>query len=227
MLNDQSEARPYETLRKEILSLDLMPGEPLTERGLEGRVGASRTPIRAALFRLENEGLTQRHGRGWRVSPIDLTEIRALAEYREAAETVVVRLVIERASDDDLDLLHHLVEGLTEDPDEISGERGLGAGTDFHLVLAQLSGNPFLAAAIADVMTRLTRTRYLEVRTPESRAQARHEHEQIAAAISARNTDLATTLVLAHGRDTIGRLLDVLKEERRKLRGRGFSIIES
>ncbi|TIU62283.1 MAG: GntR family transcriptional regulator, partial [Mesorhizobium sp.] len=43
-------------LREMILGLEIGPGERLTERWIESRFGASRTPVRAALLRLETEG---------------------------------------------------------------------------------------------------------------------------------------------------------------------------
>jgi DNA-binding GntR family transcriptional regulator len=73
----------------------------------------------------------------------------------------------------------------------------------------------------------LSRTRWLGVRTPQSRSDARDEHLQIIAAIRARDTDAAVALTVAHNRGTGDRLLSYLTEERRHLRGRGFSIIES
>ena len=92
-----AEPTPYTVLRSAILALELMPGEGLSERGLESMLNASRTPIRAALMRLANEGLTQRSGRGWQVSPIDLAEVRAVMEYREALVSAAVRLAVARA----------------------------------------------------------------------------------------------------------------------------------
>ncbi|RKR75783.1 GntR family transcriptional regulator [Frondihabitans australicus] len=225
-----TDTSPYDTLRGAILSLDLVPGERLSERGLESVVSASRTPIRAALLRLEADGLVQRVERGWRVAPIDLTEIRALAEYREAVETAAVRLSATRASDDELLGLRAVALELEVLGDHAALdplETGVRAGSEFHVVLARLSGNPFLGAAIADVMTRLTRTRYLEVRTPASRAAARDEHAAIVDALLARDGVLAASRVAAHIRGTSARLLDFLGEERRRLRGRGFAIVES
>ena len=59
-------------LREMVLSLYLGPGERLTERWLETQFQGSRTPIRAALLRLEAEDLVRRDGRNWVVAPIDL-----------------------------------------------------------------------------------------------------------------------------------------------------------
>ncbi|MFD4958465.1 GntR family transcriptional regulator [Microbacterium sp. NPDC058389] len=223
-MNAASDGGLYERLRTAILSLELTPGEGLSERGLESLLGASRTPIRAALMRLENEGLTQREGRGWQVAPIDLSEIRAVMEYREAVEAAVVEHVVERADDAELAALAALAHAHQRHDDE---EIGLRDGSDFHLALAGLSRNPFLAEAMANALTRLSRTRWLEVRTPESRAQARAEHMQIAAAVADRDAASARRLVVAHSRGTRDRLLASLEEERRRLRGRGVAIIES
>src|ERR1700733_1815652 len=67
----------HDQLREMILSLDIGPGERLTERWLETRFQGSRTPVRAALARLEGEGLVQRDGRNWIASPINLGELEA------------------------------------------------------------------------------------------------------------------------------------------------------
>jgi DNA-binding GntR family transcriptional regulator len=212
----------YGRLRTAILLLELVPGERISERSLESMLGASRTPIRAALMRLENEGLTQREGRGWKVTPIDLAEVRAIMEYREAVEVAAVRLAVERADDEELAALLTLAEAHGDDE-----ETGLRDFSDFHLALVRLARNQFLADGMDGALTRLARTRWLGVRTPQSRSDARDAHLQIVAAIRARDTDAAVALTVAHNRGTGERLLGYLTEERRRLRGRGFSIIES
>lgn len=219
-----SEHSAYDTLRTAILALDLVPGEKLSERGLESLLGTSRTPIRSALGRLEGEGLTQRVKRGWRVSPIDVSEIRAVMEYREAIEVAVVELALQRASDEELSDLGLIA---TAHHDLDNEEAGLRDGGDFHVALARLSGNHFMSEALSASLTRLSRTRWLEVRTSQSRALARAEHLEIIAALLTRDCELATSLVVAHSRGTRERLLNLLSDERQRLRGRGFAIIES
>lgn len=212
----------YENMRSAVLSLELIPGERLTERSLETTYGASRTPIRAVLMRLETEGLVKRDGRGWIVSPIDLSEISALAEFREAIERAAIRGVILRASDSDIDSLFELLESFREAASE---EDSLRAGGDFHLELAQLSGNRFFVDSIQGVMTRLARTRWLEVRTQEAREQAWLEHHEILEKIGERDVT-AVELVSTHIRETNERLLDHLAKERRRFRGSGLSIVD-
>ena len=223
-MNIDGEDSAYGRLRTAILSLELVPGERISERGLESLLGGSRTPIRAALMRLENEGLTQREGRGWKVTPIDLAEVRAIMEYREAVEVAAVRLAVERADDEELATLVALAELHRGCDDE---ETGLRDFSDFHLALVRLSRNQFLADGMDGALTRLSRTRWLGVRTPQSRSDTRAAHLEIIAAIRARDTGAAVALTVAHNRETSDRLLAYLSQERRHLRGRGFSIIES
>src|SRR5580658_3743892 len=103
----------HQKLREMILSLDLGPGERLSERWLEGKLDGSRTPVRAALIRLEAEGLVRREGRNWAVSPIDLGEIEALYEFREPLEATAIRLACRRAEPSDIDALEALLDSCT------------------------------------------------------------------------------------------------------------------
>jgi DNA-binding GntR family transcriptional regulator len=212
----------HQRLRVAILDLDLAPGQRLTERGLESEFDASRTPVRAALVRLESEGLAQRSGRGWIVSPIDLDELTALAEFREAVEAAVVRLACERASEAEL---RSLGTTLTVAADTAVIAVTSPTVPDFHLRLAALSGNPFLVSAMEGIMTRLSRTRWLEVRTPAASGQAASEHEAIVRALEAGDADAAAAMVVAHIRSTGKRLAESLKDNRKGLTARGMSIV--
>ena len=218
----------YTALRAAILSFELAPGERLSERGLEAVAGGSRTPVRAALMRLAGEGLVQREGRGWQVTPLDLGEVRAVMEYREALETAAVRLAIERADADELEALRLVASTHDEaGTDQQGGEATLREGTDFHVALASLSRNPFFADGMRQVLTRLLRVRWLSATTPQSRETARAEHLEIVASVAARDTDRAVALVTAHSRGTRDRLLGLLADERRRLRRSGIAVIES
>jgi DNA-binding GntR family transcriptional regulator len=212
----------HDQLRQMILSLDLGPGERLTERWLEGQFQSSRTPIRAALVRLEGEGLLRRDGRNWAVSPIDLGDIEALAEYREPLEVTAVGLACQRATEADLDAVEEMLNACRPD---VPREEWHKIGTDFHVEIARLSGNPFLAKAIEDVMTRLSRARWLEVWTEASREQAWSEHRRILDFIRRKQADDAAREASAHVRDTRDRLLRSLNADRRGLRARGFAIV--
>lgn len=212
----------HQQLREMILSLDLTPGERLTERWLESRFQGSRTPIRAALARLEGEELVRRDGRQWIVAPIDLGELAALAEFREAVESAAVGLACARASAADLAAIEEMLSACQPNAPREEWHR---VGTDFHVEIARLSGNPFIIKAIEGMMTRLSRARWLEVWTEASRQQAWAEHRRILGHIRANEPEAAVREAVEHIRDTRERLLRSLKDDRRGLRVRGFAVI--
>ncbi len=209
-------------LREMILSLDIGPGQRLTERWLETKFQGSRTPVRAALARLEGEDLVQREGRNWIVAPIDLGELQALAEFREPLEITAVRLACERANEADLSAIEEMLDACQPG---VPREEWHKVGTEFHVEIARLSGNPFLTRAIEGAMTRLSRARWLEVWTEPSREQAWVEHRRILGFIRCKQPDEAAREAAEHVRDTRDRLLRSLSEDRRGLRARGFAVV--
>ncbi|WP_379070072.1 GntR family transcriptional regulator [Mesorhizobium sp. UC74_2] len=209
-------------LREMILGLDIGPGEKLTERWIESRFGASRTPVRAALLRLETEGLVLRDGRGWTVSPINLAEIEQIAVYRQAVEVAAARLTAALEDRSGLDAIEAMLDSCGADTPREEWHR---VGTDFHVELARLSGNEFLFRAVRDAMIRLSRARWLEIRDEAASVRAWREHRTILAALRAGQADEAADLLIRHIGGSRDRLVSSLHAERRGLRARGFAVV--
>lgn len=209
-------------LREMILGLEIGPGEKLTERWIESRFGASRTPVRAALLRLETEGLVGRDGRGWTVSPINLAELEQIAVYREAVEIAALRLTCALADRSGVDVIEAMLESCDSNTPREEWHR---VGMDFHIELARLSGNEFLFRAVRDAMTRLSRARWLEVRDEAALARAWAEHRAILAATRLGDADEAARRLSAHIVGSRDRLVTSLANDRRGLRARGFAVV--
>ncbi|HEX7817434.1 GntR family transcriptional regulator [Dyella sp.] len=207
-------------LRTMILDMALAPGERITERWAESQLGASRTSVRAALMRLESEGLIMREGRGWMVTPIHLKEVEQLFDYREVLEVAAVRMAAVRADIDDLDALQALLDDCGPGtPRELAHQ----LGADFHVQLARLSGNEFIGRAVADAMNRLARARWLDARADH---HGWDEHRSLLAALRRRDADQAAALISAHVHEGRDRLLTALQSDRRSLRARGVRLVE-
>ncbi|MFN3265825.1 MAG: GntR family transcriptional regulator [Deinococcales bacterium] len=195
----------YEKLRQSILSLELAPGEALTERGLEAFLDTSRTTVRAALAKLENEGLVQRDGRGHIVAPIDFAEIAQALEFRALLEVGAARLSCERAN---IDQIKALKKNLEKPAKNL--ENFMKSATDFHLELARLSGNRFFVRSLDDVLTRLSRIRWFEAGAEGGRQKATTEHKAILEAIEAADGLLAEERIKKHLERSKERLLTTL-----------------
>lgn len=209
-------------LREMILGLGIGPGERLTERWIESRFGASRTPVRAALLRLETEGLICRDGRGWTVSPINLAELEQIAVCREAVEVAAIRLTCGQDDRSGVDVIEAMLDSCDAGTPREEWHR---VGMDFHIELARLSGNEFLFRAVRDAMTRLSRARWLEVRDEAALGRAWAEHHAVLAAVRAGDADQAARLLSAHIVGSRDRLVTSLHDDRRGLRARGFAVV--
>jgi DNA-binding GntR family transcriptional regulator len=116
---------PYEQLKRGIAAGEFAPGFPLVEATLADMFGISRTPIREALTRLEQDGLVLRTDRGlvvWERSPeeiLDIYDVRVLlaglgarlaAERRTVLDLIRIRTRLETLSQMGLDDLAALME---------------------------------------------------------------------------------------------------------------------
>jgi len=211
-----------EQLRDMILGLEIGPGERLSERWMETQFAASRTPIRAALMRLESEGLICRDGRSWTVSPINLAEIAQVTVYREALEVAAIRLTCALEDKSGIDTMQAMLDSCD---DATSREEWHRVGNDFHIELARLSGNDFLCRGVREAMQRLSRARWLEIRDEAARDRAWKQHYDILAHARRGDADAAAQALSEHIRGSRARLIDSLNEDRRGLRARGFAVV--
>lgn len=90
--------RVYETLRANIRSGKILPGQPLQEVPLAAQLGVSRTPVREALARLANEGMVSSDGRSYAVPSLTLADIDDIYEIRNLIEPEALRHVARQAT---------------------------------------------------------------------------------------------------------------------------------
>ncbi|WP_214107170.1 GntR family transcriptional regulator [Acrocarpospora catenulata] len=111
--------KPYDLIKQGILRGDHVPGDVLTEGGLAESFGISRTPIREAFLRLEQDGLLERTSRGMRVPSRTLEEVTNAYEACIILEPETTRLAAHRILPHELLRLRDLLE---------EGERFVDAG---------------------------------------------------------------------------------------------------
>jgi DNA-binding GntR family transcriptional regulator len=212
----------YDQLRDEILSLVMSPGERFTERALEARFEISRTPIRAALAKLETDGLVARDDRSWVVTPISLEELEQAIAFREVVETAVVKLACKHADPSDIDLVKEIIVSCTGDSPRCDWHR---VGLDFHIELARLTGNAFYVRAVQDLMIRLCRARWLEVWTVEGQERSKSEHLHILDCIRGRQVQAAETAVRKHIQGVKARSIGKQLTDGVRGKIRGFAVV--
>ena len=185
-------------IRNLILDGAFPPGHRLHEVDLSQKLDISRGPIREALQRLATEGLiTYSPFRGMSVRSFDGQETRDLYEARIALESYAARLTAERieprGADDLRAMMEETVSFLRAEP-----EAAYPAHLDFHEKILSMSQNPPLIDLAHNVMSLITVARLSSARRPSRSAEALSEHEDIAAAVYARDGAGAQALMAAH-----------------------------
>ncbi|AUH65392.1 GntR family transcriptional regulator [Paracoccus zhejiangensis] len=205
-------------LRFAILSLDLVPGEPISERALEQQFEVSRTPIREALLHLLRDGLVVRDGRSYAIAPFDIAEINEVFAFRDIIEPEAVRLAAKLARPDEIAAIR---SSINLSHDEFTPERWLEMGLDFHVRCAQLSRNRCLVTAMQDVTLRTLRARWLSFASEEGRQTTHREHTEILDLIEAGDAAGAAQAVLAHSAAVRREVLQAIENARRFIGRRG------
>ncbi|MGE0798479.1 MAG: GntR family transcriptional regulator [Lautropia sp.] len=142
----------YETVRAEILSLKLAPGEDIDDAELCDRLGLSRTPIREALARLAGDGLvTQSPNRGYQVAPVDLMETPRFAEALSLLQRAVMRTAALRRTPKDLEQIEQAYRSFVQAVGDRSPVSLTLSNRAFHVAIAEACHNRYLA----DAYTRL------------------------------------------------------------------------
>lgn len=190
----------YERLKAMILDETFLPGSFLSERQLSETLGMSKTPIRAALERLESERLvTTSPQQGVVVREISLQEVADLFEVRMVLEEYVVRRITGRLTLDQTRRLHANLAAQATAAER--GEVGTSArlDTELHLMLCECLGNQEIIRIMArfrDTLHRLIV--HILRRDPERPLNSCREHGTIVEAIVSGTPDLAAARMTAH-----------------------------
>lgn len=148
----------YGTIKQWIIDLQLAPGELIRDQELAERLGVSRTPVREALRRLEDEGLIVTSFHKWtKVAPSDLAESAQLYPVVAALEAAAVQLALPHLSADDLAALVAINQALARAIGQNDALRSIELDTEFHALLVQKSGNTEIGKLLASLRPRIRR----------------------------------------------------------------------
>lgn len=191
----------YVNLKADIGSFRLVPGDRFTEAEVSERLGVSRTPVRQALFRLQQEGFVQVQFRsGWRVLPFDFERFEQLYDLRTVYEVEAVRRLCAAPSPTARLTLEGLAAfWLVPLQERLTDAAQVGRWDEsFHCTLVEAVGNGEMARAHRDVTERIRIVRRLDFTKP-ARVQATYdEHAAILRAILAGDAEDATARLRAH-----------------------------
>lgn len=188
--------QPYEMLKSAIISGEFHPGQQLVESTLAEWCGVSRTPIREALRRLQQDALIDRTDRGMVVKERSPEEILDIYDTRLVLEGFAGRIAADRRTTYDLRTMRKWLEH----GDKVTADsRGLvEANLGFHAAVWRATHNESLIDVLERLNLHLARYPETTLAVAGRWAEARGEHEELVDAIEARDADLAQEIATNH-----------------------------
>jgi DNA-binding GntR family transcriptional regulator len=190
----------YDIIKNMIILREIEPGKKINEEHIAREIQVSRTPIREALCRLENEGIVRIvPRRGAFVSDLTETNVKEILMIREVLEGLVVRLAVENMDEKKLEKLRKALEKVSAIPEK---DRELTHYTrsevDFHALLLDASNSQMLKNMMEIINAHLQIIRLRTVVIPERAQKTVKEHQQILQAIEDGDADAAEELMRKH-----------------------------
>jgi DNA-binding GntR family transcriptional regulator len=173
----------------------LPPGHEVNSADLARRFNTSRTPVREALLLLEREALVivPPRRRAY-VSPVDLGQVREIYEIRASLYGLVSELLVERASDAEIEGLRGWQALLERDTAAGDVNAYFWHNVGFRNAEASLSKNGELQRRLSSLGLQMQRFRHLSLSLPGRLMHSLTDHERLVNAYVDRDADLAAAV---------------------------------
>ena len=188
----------FDRLETEILSGKYTPGEILTEMKLVSDLGVSRTPIREALRRLEQEHIIEVTQKGILVLGVSQKDLEDILEIRIRIEGLAAGMAAARITDEELAELRETIELQEFYVPKRDADRINGMDSKFHLLIYRFSGSTPLYDTLMPLHKKVLKYRKASVENEIRSTHSSQEHRAIFEAIAAHDSELAEARMRAH-----------------------------
>ena len=208
----------YSAMRKRILCFELKPGERFFETEIAENLGVSRTPIREALSRLEQEGLIKSlPKRGYAVSDVTAREIEELYEIREALEVMALRAAAKVYHKNDwirFEQILHIEAGQNNEHSEELQIPDFDEAHKFHEEIIRISGKETLRQIYNMVSDKINRFQRMDLFHTDRGGASHREHIQIVKLLKQGRVEEAVTATRGHIRHSQNTILNFLHKKK-------------
>ena len=202
----------FDRLENDIIQGVYQKGEILTELKLVEQLGVSRTPIREALRRLEQERLIEDAGKGSRVLGITDSDLWDIMTIRERVEGVAAYYATVNMTPEGLKELTHLVDLQEFYFEKKDAERLRQVDDQFHDIICYLSKRTVIMDTLIPLHRKTRRYRRIAMDDWDRVPKTKQEHYEIYQAIVSGNADLAAELTTQHITNAKAHMLEGMKE---------------
>src|SRR5690625_332587 len=203
----------YEHIYLSINQGKILPGDTLTERNIAAKVDVSRTPVREAFRKLEQDGIvTFEPYKGIRVMSYTKQEIAHLYSVRGALEVLSVEICVQKENEILINSLNQLIEKAKQAVTENNIIKLRDINSNFHSQIAQYTQNPYLISTLNNLQTKIDMFMTKSLSNKGRPQKNIEEHQRIIWAIQEKDIELARSLVKFHIKKSLENVLYNLDE---------------
>jgi DNA-binding GntR family transcriptional regulator len=189
----------YETIKQQIVTCDLKPGEALTVTDLATALDLGRTPVIQAIDRLTMEGLIRVIPRkGVVVSPVSLEDFIAIIEMRVLNEGQAARWAAERAENAEIGRLEANLKAIWLAAKRANINDFIELDREFHRLIARATRNSMLSEFLATLHDKSLRFWFISLRAPDHNFRVCEQHAAILEGIRSRDPNAAEKAMRDH-----------------------------
>lgn len=188
----------FDRLENDILTGVYPRGSVLTEMKLCQELGVSRTPIREALRRLEQEHLIESHSRGLVVIGITRQDAMLIYEVRKRIEGLAAGVCAAKITDEQLAQMRDIIELQEFYAQKQDSEKVRMLDNQFHEAVYRASGSAVLYDTLMPLHRKIQKYRKASLAVRSRAKESSREHRQVFEAIAARDPKAAEQAMLAH-----------------------------
>ena len=202
----------FEQLEREILAGKYQRGEILSELALAKELGVSRTPVREAIRRLQQEDFLEETGRGLVVVGISKDDMLDMYEIRLQIEGEAARRAAKNITDDSLRELRDILDlqqFYCEKSGDGSSDQIKNLDSRFHEIFYRACGSKPYYTVLISLHKRMTKFRKASLSRQTRARQAIKEHTAILKALEAHDEQAAEEAALTHARSAMDRMREL------------------
>ena len=188
----------YEIIEKNILNKVYATGEVLSESRLSEELGVSRTPIREAMTRLENEKLIGISPCGTVVLGITDQDVTDMFRVKAFLEPIVTTMAATNISEEDLAKLKDLLDQQEFYSEKGNTEKVRNLDTEFHDIIYVASGSPIFQSILSPIHHKLLKYRQESLNTSGRTKYSVKEHLNLYEALKRRDEKKVDELIREH-----------------------------
>ncbi len=198
----QAASQVCDALRREILTMELKPGEPLDETRLSERFNVSRSPVREALNRLLAERLVQTlPNKTTIVAQVDLFHFPKFIEALDLQQRYATRLAAKNRTEEDLETIRALSGDYQSNVEQFQPLEILQSNFEFHYAIGEAGKNPYVTRQYGELLSDARRLLHIHIDyllASHKESLLEDQHDDFCDAIEAQDIELADEVAHSH-----------------------------